>query len=105
MVERKKSRRTKPNKVLLTIRMNPGVLEMVRLGAEYHQVGYQLYLQWLVEATLRDEIRYYGWEQLRSETIDVHKLPSHLENKDIIRLQRIAAKRVRAKKAADASST
>ena len=84
--------------------MNPGVLEMAKLGAEYHQVGYQLYLQWLVEATLQDEIRYYGWEQLRAQTIDVNKLPAHLENKDIIRLQRIAAKRVRAKRA-NASST
>lgn len=101
------SRGSKPNKVLLTIRMNPGVLEMVKLGAEYHQVGYQLYLQWLVEATLKDEIRYYGWEALRAQTIDVSKIPTHLENKDIIRLQRIAARRVKEakKKLANAPST
>lgn len=90
------SKRAKLNKVLLTIRMNPGLLDMVKLGAEYHDVGYQLYLQWLVEATIKDEIRYYGWEALREHTIDVTKIPAHLENKDIIRLQRIAARRVKA---------
>jgi hypothetical protein len=68
---------------------------MVKLGAEYHEVGYHTYLQWLLEATLKDEIRYYGWEALRAQTIDPTKIPAHLENKDIIRLQRIAARRVK----------
>ncbi len=44
--------------------MRPETIELLRLGAAYHEVGYQTYLQWLVERGLQDEFKYYGWASL-----------------------------------------
>lgn len=75
--------------------MKVHVLEMLKLGAEYHEVGWNTYLQWLVEQGLKNEIRYYGWEALRQRTLDVGRIPTRLESKDMQKLIRLANRRAK----------
>jgi hypothetical protein len=48
-------------RVHINIRLKPHVLETLRLGAVYHGIKYQTYLQWLLEEGLKSEAQYYGW--------------------------------------------
>lgn len=43
-------------------KIKPEVLDMLRQGAEYHQVPYQTYLNWLIEEGVKQEAAYYGWQ-------------------------------------------
>jgi hypothetical protein len=87
-----------PNRVpreQITIKMKSWVVEMLRLGAEYHGVRYQVYMQWLVEQILKEEIHYYGWEPIKARILGPDYTPSKEERRDIVRLQRKAERRVR----------
>jgi hypothetical protein len=75
--------------------MKAHVVEMLKLGGEYHEVGWQTYLQWLVERGLKNEIRYYGWEELRAKTLDRGRLPTRLESQDMQKLIRLANRRAK----------
>lgn len=68
---------------------------MLKLGGEYHEVGWQTYLQWLVEQGLKTEIRYYGWEAIRAKVLDVGRVPVRLESKDMQKLIRLTERRAK----------
>lgn len=64
---------------------------MLRQGAAYHGIGYQTYLQWLVEEGLRIEASYYGW--VLPKPIRVSKGPTGTQKREIERLMRVATRR------------
>lgn len=76
----------------MTIR--PSVLEMAKRGAAYHQVGYLTYLHWLIEQTLQDEVRYYGWKVIPGYTILSVPTVSKSDRDKINRLSRNAGRKV-----------
>ena len=79
----------------IAFRVRPEVLEMLRRGAAYHGIGYQTYMQWLIEEGLKAEVRYYGWGVLPQR----HILggPTKAEQREIQRLMRLSERRMKAK--------
>lgn len=77
--------------------IKPHVLETLQLGAVYHGIKYQTYLQWLVEEGLRGEARYYGWATLTKRYI-THGL-NELQKQKIQRVMRDAKRKVRQRRA------
>jgi hypothetical protein len=57
------------------IKIRPEIIEALRMGAAYHGVGYQTYLQWLVEYALKEEAGYYGWKLPVKKYVVKHRLP------------------------------
>jgi predicted DNA binding CopG/RHH family protein len=57
-------------KVTFHVRVKEEVLEFIKIGGDYHGVGFQTYLQWLLERALLDEIHYYGWDSLHPLSFD-----------------------------------
>lgn len=95
MAKRSPVRKKLAPKVHTTIRLRPEIIEMCRLAAEYHKVGYQTYLQWLVEDALRDEAKYYGWKAPSKKYVVRRSLSSD-QQRDIRRMMRIAERKVQA---------
>ena len=69
---------------------------MLKLGAAYHGIGYQTYLQWLVEEGLKLDANYYGWStpstQWRKEGV------TEKEQMEIRRLMRLVRRNASSKK-------
>jgi hypothetical protein len=90
------SNKGRPKTSAVSMRFKDSVLSMLRQGAEYHQIGYQVYIQWLVEEALKTEMSYYGWKPVKEVyTEPASKAPSATELKEITRLTRLANKRVK----------
>ncbi len=71
-------------------------MDMLKLGAEYHEIGYHTYLQWILERVLQEEAAYYGWGAIGKDyTIDHSLIPSNLDKKDVQRLTRLAMRKAR----------
>jgi len=77
-------------KVCFNVRVKGEVLEFLKIGGSYHGVGYQTYLQWLLERALLDEIHYYGWDSLHPLGFDRQLPPPGDERRDFIQLDRMA---------------
>lgn len=68
----------------MSFRIQPHILEMVKMGAKYHGIGYHKYLNWLIEEGVKDEAKYYGWYTLatrlkttgltEAQRLEVHRL-------------------------------
>jgi len=95
MAKRSPVRKKLAPKVHTTIRLRPEIIEMCRQFAEYHKVGYQTYLQWLVEDALKQESKYYGWKTTAKKYV-VRREISAAQQRDIQRLMRIAERKVQA---------
>ena len=50
------------------------MIEALRMAAGYHGVGYQTYLQWLVEYGLKQEAGYFGWTLPAKKYVVKHRL-------------------------------
>lgn len=76
---------------------------MVRLGAAYHGIKYQLYLQWLIEEGIKSEAKYYGWSVLSTP----YKIqgPTEVQRIKILRLMQTAKRIVKKSKLADETQT
>lgn len=85
-------RRRKAPSVLITTRIRPEILEMVKQGAAYHGIGYQTYLQWLVENEVKQEARYYGWVTIPPTYT---AKTSKVQLREVDRLMRIAKRRAK----------
>jgi len=74
---------------------------MLKRGAAYHQVGYQTYLQWLVEQGLKSEARYYGWvvtpKRYREQDLEARARREKLTRQKIRRLIDRAEKKAKAR--------
>jgi hypothetical protein len=95
MAKRSPVRKKLAPKIHTTIRLRPEIIEMCRLAAEYHKVGYQTYLQWLVEDALKNEAKYYGWKTPAKKYV-VRRQLSPDQQRDIRRIMRIAERKVQA---------
>ena len=86
-----------PPRKWIGIRLKVDVLELLRRGAAYHGIGYQTYLQWILEEGLRSEAHYYGW---RTPSIrrTKERTPKSLQN-EIQRLARLARRKAKRKDA------
>jgi hypothetical protein len=82
-------------KVDFNVRVKEEVLEFLKVGADYHGVGFQTYLQWLVERALLDEIHYYGWNSNKPISFDRQQPRKPDEHRDFIHLDRVARRRER----------
>lgn len=72
------------------MRLKEEVVEFLKIGGNYHGVGFQTYLQWLLERALLDEIHYYGWDSLQPVTFDRHLPRKPDQRRDFIHLDRMA---------------
>lgn len=77
------------------VRLKEDVVEFLRIGGDYHGVGFQTYLQWLLERALLEEIHYYGWERLRPITFERQLSRSASERHDFLHLNKLARRRER----------
>jgi hypothetical protein len=82
-------------KTYFNVRLKEEVVEFLKIGGEYHGVGYQTYLQWLLERALLDEIYYYGWDLDRTIGFDRHLPRKGNQRRDFIHLDRVARKRAK----------
>lgn len=81
---------TPKRKTYFNVRLKEEVVEFLKIGGDYHGVGHQTYLQWLIERALLDEIHYYGWETLHPLGFD-RNLPRKPDvRRDFIHLDRMA---------------
>jgi hypothetical protein len=56
-------------KIKVSFKFRPELVEMLRLGAAYHDVPYQTYTQWLLEHAVKSEALYYGWRPLETRVV------------------------------------
>ena len=77
-------------KMFFNVRLKEEVVEFLKIGASYYDVGFHTYLQWLLERALLDEIHYYGWDDLRPVTFDRHLPRKEIVRNDFIHLDRMA---------------
>lgn len=82
-------------KVDFNVRVKEEVLEFLKIGGEYHGVGFQTYLQWLIERALLDEIHYYRWNSNRPVVFDRQQPRSPDEHREFLHLERSARRRER----------
>jgi hypothetical protein len=78
-------------KQIVTFRINPELLEMLKQGAAYHDIPYQTYMHWLLEEGLRNEANYYGWASV-PKPYTMHG-PTKTQSAEIDRLVRVAARK------------
>jgi len=82
------SKRKPASRVHVKIRLKPDVLKALRQGAAYHEIGYQTYLQWILEEGLKSEARYYGWSTpLTQLTV---RGPTKTQEREIRHLMQVA---------------
>lgn len=67
---------------------------MLKMAAAYHKVGYQTYLQWLVDDGLRKEAGYYGWAQPTKRYVVRKNRITEAQRNTIYRAMRLAARKV-----------
>jgi len=80
---------------------------MIKAGAAYHQVGYQTYLQWMVEQQLKIEQRYYGWQPIakgKYVTKTVNPVREKAARKQIYQVMRVAKRKLARELAAEVAS-
>lgn len=77
------------------VRMKREVRRFLEIGAEYYGVGFQTYLQWLLERALLDEIHYYGWETRHTLSFDRQRTRDETEHHGFIHLDRISRSRLK----------
>jgi hypothetical protein len=83
-------------KVNFNFRVKEEVLEFLKIGGDYHGVGFQTYMQWLLERALLEEIRYYGWESIRPVGFDRQQPKKQDEHREFLHLSKVARQRDRA---------
>lgn len=93
-----KVRKLEP-KVNFKIRLKPEIIEILRQGAAYHEIGYHVYTQWVLEEALKREIQYYGWKKLTPSYVKGKPgRPPNAEQdrKEINHLMRLVDRRLKA---------
>jgi len=75
----------------LTMSLKQHVLEALQSAAAHHKVPLRAYMQWLLERSVRDEIQYYGWPDLKAKPIS--KPNPRIDTKDMQKLYRLANRR------------
>lgn len=80
-------------KVDFNVRVKEEVLEFLKIGGDYHGVGFQTYMQWLLERALLEEIHYYGWESIRPVGFDRQQPRKPDEHREFLHLSKIARRR------------
>lgn len=85
------------------VRLKKEVVEFLKIGGDYHGVGFQTYLQWLLERALLEEIKYYGWGAIRPVVFDQQQPTNLDELHDFLHLSKIARRRERTAARRDSS--
>ena len=88
-------------KVAFSLRVKEEVLQFLKIGAAYHGVGFNTYLQWLLERALLNEIHYYGWGRLHPLGFDRPQTTEPFELREFLHLTRITRRRERKQAAAN----
>jgi hypothetical protein len=70
------------------------MIEALRTASAYHGVGYQTYLQWVVEHGLKAEAGYFGWSLPTKKYVVKHRL-SPAQRKVLRRLMIQSGRKVR----------
>lgn len=69
------------------------MIEALKMASAYHGVGYQTYLQWIVEHGLKEEAGYFGWKLPAKKYVVKHRL-SPVQRKILRRLMLQSGRKV-----------